>query len=302
MPNARTIGTLAIALGAAAAPASAQISFYLGEHRYTYVQAGAAAPAPAEFIFAAIIAAAPGEIGTATVTPAALAPVTLTDDGTGFFTRTDSFTSEGQLLAQYPPGVYTFNVAGGKLGALSGQLTQPDPLPLPDNVPTFDQATMTAFSTGVDPAQPLTIAFNTFTSPAPFAAATLVITRRTNGQVVFSSDLGIGQTSVTVPASTLPAARRLNARLAFSGFNRLPFAGLGGADSLVIASRLTEALIITQPVCVSDWNEDGVTDFNDFLAFVNDYNAQLPRADLNDDGSVDFNDLLEFLNEFNTPC
>ncbi len=56
------------------------------------------------------------------------------------------------------------------------------------------------------------------------------------------------------------------------------------------------------PGCPGDWNGDGVVDFNDFLAYINDYNAGLPIADLNGDGVIDFNDLLEFLNRYNTPC
>jgi hypothetical protein len=57
-----------------------------------------------------------------------------------------------------------------------------------------------------------------------------------------------------------------------------------------------------------DWNEDGTIDFNDLLAFLNDYNANANQAcpnscvDLNGDGAVDFNDFLEFLNRYNTPC
>ncbi len=54
--------------------------------------------------------------------------------------------------------------------------------------------------------------------------------------------------------------------------------------------------------CPADWNGDGNVDFNDFLAFVNDYNAQNPRADLNGDGSIDFNDFLAFMNLFNAGC
>ncbi|MBM4108245.1 MAG: peptidase S8 [Phycisphaerae bacterium] len=54
--------------------------------------------------------------------------------------------------------------------------------------------------------------------------------------------------------------------------------------------------------CVADWNADGVVDFNDFLAYLNDFNAGAPRADLNADGVVDFNDLLLFLNRYNAAC
>ncbi len=52
----------------------------------------------------------------------------------------------------------------------------------------------------------------------------------------------------------------------------------------------------------ADWNEDGAIDFNDFLAFLNDFNAEDPCADLNGDGVVDFNDFLEFLNIYNLGC
>jgi hypothetical protein len=54
--------------------------------------------------------------------------------------------------------------------------------------------------------------------------------------------------------------------------------------------------------CRADWNGDGVTDFNDLLEYLNDYNALSPCAELNGDGVVDFNDLLEYLNAYNVPC
>jgi len=54
--------------------------------------------------------------------------------------------------------------------------------------------------------------------------------------------------------------------------------------------------------CAADWNLDGVTDFNDLLSYLNDFNAGSPQADLNADGVVDFNDLLVYLNSYNAPC
>lgn len=48
-----------------------------------------------------------------------------------------------------------------------------------------------------------------------------------------------------------------------------------------------------------DVDGDGVVDFNDFLAYLNLYNAGTLAADLTGDCTVDFNDMLDFLNRFN---
>jgi hypothetical protein len=67
----------------------------------------------------------------------------------------------------------------------------------------------------------------------------------------------------------------------------------------VVVFRLTGPV---EPECVPDLNGDGVVDFNDFLEFLNLYNAGDPRVDFNGDGTIDFNDLLEYLNLFNAGC
>jgi len=47
-----------------------------------------------------------------------------------------------------------------------------------------------------------------------------------------------------------------------------------------------------------DYNNDGVRDFFDVLAFLNDFSAGAAVADLNTDCAIDFFDVLQFLNEF----
>lgn len=74
------------------------------------------------------------------------------------------------------------------------------------------------------------------------------------------------------------------------------FSTFGGVSSQGLAR------LIPCRGCAADWNFDGTVDFNDFLAYLNDFNAGLPRADLNRDGTVDFNDLLAFLNLFSAGC
>jgi hypothetical protein len=73
-------------------------------------------------------------------------------------------------------------------------------------------------------------------------------------------------------------------------------------DGNVTQNDLDIANGLINPCCPGDWNNDGVIDFNDLLAFLNDYNAQNPRADVNQDGVIDFNDLLAYLNLYNTTC
>ncbi|MBM4108498.1 MAG: hypothetical protein FJ255_06755 [Phycisphaerae bacterium] len=72
-----------------------------------------------------------------------------------------------------------------------------------------------------------------------------------------------------------------------------------GASGDIVIRVVVERYV---PPCQADWNGDGVVDFNDFLAFLNDFNAGAARADLNADGVVDFNDFLAFMNLFNTGC
>ncbi len=47
-----------------------------------------------------------------------------------------------------------------------------------------------------------------------------------------------------------------------------------------------------------DYNGDGLKDFFDVSAFLNDFSAQNPAADLNTDCGFDFFDVQQFLNEF----
>jgi len=76
----------------------------------------------------------------------------------------------------------------------------------------------------------------------------------------------------------------------------------GRDGTLVIARTGTSIAAYRTPRCPGDWNLDGVIDFNDLLAFLNDYNAGAARADVNGDGIVDFNDFLAFLNLYNSGC
>ncbi len=54
--------------------------------------------------------------------------------------------------------------------------------------------------------------------------------------------------------------------------------------------------------CLPDWNGDSAVNTQDFLAFLNDWAAQDPRADLNNDGQVNTLDFIIFLNAWAAGC
>lgn len=55
-------------------------------------------------------------------------------------------------------------------------------------------------------------------------------------------------------------------------------------------------------ICASDFNDDGVTDFFDYLDFVDAFASNQPIADFNQDSVIDFFDYLDFVDVFSTGC
>jgi Zn-dependent metalloprotease len=113
----------------------------------------------------------------------------------------------------------------------------------------------------------------------------------------------VGPTSP--PAAWIPVSFLVTDPSLLTGNARLRFIAEDADPGSIVEAAIDDLLIegmLCNPPCRGDWNGDGVVDFNDFLAYLNDYNAGLPIADLNGDGIVDFNDFLEFLNLYNTPC
>ncbi|MBC7771520.1 MAG: hypothetical protein H7210_03380, partial [Pyrinomonadaceae bacterium] len=53
---------------------------------------------------------------------------------------------------------------------------------------------------------------------------------------------------------------------------------------------------------LSDWNEDGLLNSQDFFDFIASFFAQSPEADFNNDGFINSQDLFDFVSSFFTPC
>ncbi|MBU6412233.1 MAG: hypothetical protein KGS45_02060 [Planctomycetes bacterium] len=58
----------------------------------------------------------------------------------------------------------------------------------------------------------------------------------------------------------------------------------------------------TLSVCFADFNNDGTTDFFDYLDFVAAFSSNNPSADFNLDQVIDFFDYLDFVAEFSVGC
>lgn len=54
--------------------------------------------------------------------------------------------------------------------------------------------------------------------------------------------------------------------------------------------------------CIADFDGNGVVNTQDFLAYLNAWSAQDPRADVNEDGVVNTQDFLAFLNLWTAGC
>ena len=62
------------------------------------------------------------------------------------------------------------------------------------------------------------------------------------------------------------------------------------------------ALPVPGVPCPADFNADGITDFFDYLDFVDTFASNSPAADFNEDGIVDFFDYLDFVDAFAAGC
>ncbi|MDX2145949.1 MAG: hypothetical protein SFZ23_00365 [Planctomycetota bacterium] len=74
------------------------------------------------------------------------------------------------------------------------------------------------------------------------------------------------------------------------------YASIGAYDCLVTSEcGAAESDAVGLVVCLGDYNCDDVSDFFDYLNFIQDFAEERPAADINEDGSVDFFDYLELV-------
>ncbi len=91
------------------------------------------------------------------------------------------------------------------------------------------------------------------------------------------------------------------ARRAFLFFEDSSWLAATGAGQTILEQTIGWATGFEQS-CPADFNDDGVVNTQDVLAFLNAWSAGDPSADFNADGAVDTRDVLAFLNAWSVGC
>jgi len=106
--------------------------------------------------------------------------------------------------------------------------------------------------------------------------------------------LGTGLTSAGSPgpSSTVSAAALVI----------LPNSDVLVGGAFESAGGLTSDALAWWHTCLAEFNCDGVTDFFDYLDFVQALSDSDPRADINSDGTIDLFDYLDFVSRFSDGC
>ena len=90
--------------------------------------------------------------------------------------------------------------------------------------------------------------------------------------------------------------------------NRLTITGIHGGDTgnyycrVSTPCRVVQSGLALLSMCGADFNCDEISDFFDYLDFVDEFSNLTGGADYNGDGIVDFFDYLDFVDAFSDGC
>jgi uncharacterized protein YjdB len=105
---------------------------------------------------------------------------------------------------------------------------------------------------------------------------------------------GVAATTLTVNGTPLEPAVDYTVDHTTGRVDINPIAIQTGANAVT-------TVVITYGVS-ADLNDDGITDFGDFLAFFNCYDVEDSCGDIDGNPGVDFGDFLQFFNSYDQSC
>jgi hypothetical protein len=194
-------------LGLAAAPARAGFTEFFQLHEVDYTQTSNAAPAAesqASYLARPDATASP-DFTAVTLTPPGGTAFALSSTGGGFWDSglsNHTFATQAQLVTAFPTGTYTVTGTGGS-APTSASIAQTQS-PYPASHPFL---TGTSYSSlqGLNPTQPLTLTWDSFTPGGGAGSSTLFLTIFGSSGDVFNQFLPTSATSQLFPANTFQA-------------------------------------------------------------------------------------------------
>lgn len=209
-----------------------------------FAQTSSAAPTAPSVYFFSLGGTLSSTTADTTVTatfPGTSSPFTIPITGTNFNKNSSSFASLGDLQAAFNFGTYTFSAAAIPSATLNYSANHFD-----STIPALSAASYTSLQ-GLNPANSLTINFDSFTAPDATVNETdtfFTIVNTTTGTVAFSQAfLPNSTTSVVLPANTLAANTGYQFDLDFS--NRINGSDAQSAFTLDSSEVRTDGFFTT---------------------------------------------------------
>jgi hypothetical protein len=217
-------------------------------------------PLPADIVSARVFS-------TTTSPPSPVPEFVLNEFFPGYWGSSSGYSSVAEMDVALPPGdVFGYLIEGGDLGDQLALL----PLPAANLFATTrPQFLNNAYSqlNGLDPAQSITVSWNSFVPAAGVNAAPIFfnVFRVSDGQQIVGGVFPTSLTSFQIPANSLAPNTAYRASLDFSSRLDELSAGFENATSSALFDSLTELNFTTGQQTEGDYNRDGTVNAADYV-------------------------------------
>jgi len=246
-----------VALGAVcalAAPAWSVPTFYIIQKDALFTQSGPSTVSPVGFQFLARATPNDGigpiNFNAGTVSFPAASPLATTALGpVGAELRYNSgVVNQTTYQTDYPDGNYVFHLTNSSPAATEDATVTVDSVtatPPPTSIPALTAASFNALQ-GMDPTQPFTMNWNSFTGANSTALIFLFITDASNN-ILFFDGPQPNATQDTIPANTLQLGQQYGYKLFFSNTTVGPLVSSDGVQGEVLQDNRTSGSFTTAP-------------------------------------------------------
>jgi hypothetical protein len=237
---------------------------------------------------------------------------------TSFEMSSVSYPSSAALFAAYPSGTYSYQISGGVLGTLTASINRAATRTWSAQVPALDPVNFIEVSTLFDVARDQELVFGAWTLGTGSTVGYTFIDIYGPADIPVSVILLNTDSTLTIPAGTLEPDTDYTLSIVFSSRLETANAGFGTATAVSSFDRATNVRFRTLRggLCVADVDDgtgtgtrDGGVSIDDLLYYVLIFESGLVAADVDDgsgrgtpDGGVSIDDLLFYLVRFESGC